>query len=64
MSAETNILKHELAETRRKLAEAAAELSVLQADLRSAKRIFRRIEKESGDQFACEMAKMAGETLK
>ena len=52
MSAETNILRHELAEARRKLAEATAELAAL-------RRVLARIQHESGDQFACEMAKAA-----
>lgn len=59
MSAELNILRHELAETRRKLAEATAELAVLRADKTSLRRVLARIERESGDQFACEMAKTA-----
>ena len=52
MSAETNILRHELAEARRKLAEAQRECEQL-------RRVLSRIEHESGDQFACEIAKAA-----
>lgn len=59
MSAETNILRHELAEARRKLAEATAEIAVLRADKTSLRRVLARIQHESGDQFACEMAKAA-----
>jgi hypothetical protein len=59
MSAETNILRHELAETRRLLAAALARIDALHADKTYMRRFLSRIEHESNDQFACEMAKAA-----
>lgn len=66
MSAETNILRHELAEARRKLAEATAQMTALANDTNRIandnnrmRRVLARIQHESGDQFACEMANAA-----
>lgn len=64
--AELVILRHELAETRRKLdAErvntdnAYIKLAEAQRECEQLRRVLSRIEHESGDQFACEMAKAA-----